>query len=184
MPENVMRWLWIFAWTYLVFVLQTAFVREMQIAGCVPHLVLTGLVLLTIRFPGRAGLFLAAGWGLLSDCVASGPLGTDIVTFILAAYAIRQFAPRSKLHSPARAGALAGLIVFAVLVVSTSLRMLADGRTPDLPALARYAAGSAIYSGAVVAAASLAARLVLRSPTGNDSAAPPAVSNKWRMLTE
>ena len=179
-----MRWLWIVMWTYLVFALHTGFAREMQIAGCVPHLMLAGLVLMTIRIPGRARHFVAAGWGIISDCLTEGRMGADVVAFVLAAYCIRCMSPRWNLESPLRAGMLSGLIVWAVIAVSTVVRMLPDGHLPGLALLGRHAAGSAIYTAVLVAAASRAARLLGRSPDRSDPAAVPTVLNKWRMLAE
>jgi len=73
--------------------------------------------------------------------------------------------------------------VWSAVAASASIRMLADRRTLDLATLAIPAAGSAIYTGILVAVISLAASLVARHPT-DDATAVPAVSNRWRMLTE
>jgi rod shape-determining protein MreD len=183
-----MRWLWIISWSYLIFVLHSGFARELRIGGCVPHLLLAGLILMTVRTAGslgtgRLGICLAALWGLLSDCLTDGRLGADVITFVLVAFVIRQMHARWGLTSPARAGVVTAALVAAALVASTSLRLLPDGRIPDLAALGTYAAGSAAYTGFLAALGSLAARIVWREPMGDDAAASPAVSNKWRMLT-
>jgi hypothetical protein len=62
--------------------------------------------------------------------------------------------------------------------------MPADGRILDLVTLAIPAAGSAIYTGVLVAVISLATSLVGRDLADDATAAVPAVSNRWRMLTE
>jgi hypothetical protein len=61
--------------------------------------------------------------------------------------------------------------------------MHADGRIASLSDFCLTALGSALYTGAVVGIASLAARFIGHSTT-SDSVAAPSVSNKWRMLTE
>jgi rod shape-determining protein MreD len=179
-----MRWLWIFASTYLLFVLQTGFARHLEIVGYAPHLVLAGIFCLAVRMPGRGGLVVAAGWGLVSDCLTDGRLGPDLVTFVLAAHFIQQLSCRWNLETPGRAGVLSAAIIWAVLVVSTALRTLPDGHIPNLAALARSAAGTAIYTSLLVAAATLAARLVRRSTNGSDTVPVATVSNQWRMLAE
>jgi len=179
-----MRWFWILAWTYLIFVLHTGLARSLAVGWCTPHLVLAGLVLLTVRMPGREGLVVAAGWGLLSDCLADGRLGPDVVSFVLATAVIRHLSCRWNLKSSEMAGAASGTIVWAALVVSAGLRMFPGGRILDLAGPVRFAAGPGLYTGVLIATATLAARLVARTPAGIDAAAAPAMSNKWRMLTE
>jgi rod shape-determining protein MreD len=179
-----MKWLWTIAATYLVFVLHSGFARELAIGGCAPHLILAGLVLMIVGANGSEGIALAAVWGVLSDCLVEGRLGADVVGFSLAAFAIRQLSGRWNLRAPWRAGAISVALVWGVVVASTSVWVLADGRTPELATLAVSAAGSAIYTGLLVAALSLAAQLVRRDATNDDADAVPLVSNKWKMLTE
>ena len=179
-----MRWLWIFAWTYLVFAVQTAFAGSLAIAGCAPHLVLAGVVLMTRRVPERAGLVVAAGWGLLSDCLTDGRLGPEIVAFVVAAALMSRLSGRWNLKSPGFSAAAGVAIVWVALVISAGLRMVPDGRIHALATLAGHAARSAIWTGALVAIATLAARLIISTPAESDPAATPAMSNKWRMLTE
>jgi len=179
-----MRWLWILAWTYLVFTVQTAFASSLAIGGCAPHLVLAGVVLMTRRVPERTGLVVAGVWGLLSDCLTDGRLGPDVVAFVLAAALMSRLSDRWNLKSPGISAAAGVAIVWVALVISAALRMVPDGRIHALATLAGHAARSAIWTGALVAIATLAARLVLRSPAESDPAATPPMSNKWRMLTE
>jgi rod shape-determining protein MreD len=183
-----MKWLAIIGWTYLVFVLHSAFAREVAIGACAPHVILAGLVLMILRLNGRDGIVLAAAWGFLSDCLVEGRLGADVAAFVLAACAVRHLCVRWNLRVPWRAGAFSIGVVWGAVIVSTGIRMLADGmlsdgRTLDLARLAIPTAGSAIYTGMLVAVISLAASLVGRDRAG-DATAAPAVSNKWRMLTE
>jgi rod shape-determining protein MreD len=179
-----MKWLWTIAWTYLVFVLHSGLAREAAVGGCAPHLVLAGLVLMVLRITGREAIALAAVWGFLSDCLVEGRLGVDVMFFVLTTMALRQLNARWNLRSPWRAAVVSMTFVWGELVASGSFRILAEGQTPDLPPLAHSAAGSAVYSGLLVAMLALAARLVARDAIDDDASAAPAVSNKWRMLTD
>jgi rod shape-determining protein MreD len=179
-----MKWLRFIGWTYLVFVLHSGFAREMAIGGCAPHLILAGLVLMILRTTGREAVALAAVWGLLSDCLVDGRLGADVLSFVLAAFALRQSSMRWNLRSPWRSGAISVVIVWGEFVASGSFRMLAEGQSPDFAALALSGPGPAVYTGLLVAGISLSARYVWGNPIDDDAAAVPAVSNKWRMLTE
>jgi len=179
-----MNWLWIIVWTYAVFVAHSGFARDLAICGCTPNLVLAGLVLMTVRTGGRQGLFLAAGWGLLLDGLGEGRLGVNFVALSLAALAVQQVQARWPSNADWRLGLLASVVVAIEFVASTSLRMLVGGQSPDLRLIVVHAAGTAVYSGVVVAALSFAAQMVSRQPAESSEAAAPTVSNKWRMLTE
>jgi hypothetical protein len=179
-----MKWLWIISWTYLVFVLHSGFAREVAVAGCTPNLILAGLVLMILRTTGLGAVALAALWGFLSDCLVEGRLGVDVVSFALTACAVRQVSAHWNMRSPWRAGAISTVLVWAALVASSSFRVLADARTPHLPTVALSATGSAVYTGLLVAILSQVVWLVWRDPNDDDAVVVPAVSNKWRMLTE
>lgn len=179
-----MKWLWTMGWTYLIYVLHSGFARELTIAGCTPHLVLAGLLLMTIRIGGRQGVLLAGGWGLLSDALSDGQLGADVACFACLVCMVQRLNARWNLSSPWRLGAISVVVVGAEVVASTSLRMSVGGQSLHLPTILAHAAGSALYTGLVVAVASFAAQIVLRQPAGTAGAAAPTVSNRWRMLTE
>src|SRR5262249_5596826 len=151
-----MKWLSISGWTYLIFVLHAGFARDVAIGACAPHLILAGLFLMVVRLNSRDGIALAAAWGFLSDCLVEGRLGADVVVFVVAAGAVRQLSGRWSLRAAWRAGAISTGVVWGAVVASTANRMLADGllahgRTLDLATLAIPAAGSAIYTGVLVA---------------------------------
>src|SRR5260370_22628206 len=145
-----MKWFWIIAWTYLIFVLQSSVARELVIGGCTPHLVLAGLILMAVRASTRNGLLLAALWGLLSDCLSDARLGADIIGFVLAALVVQWGSIRLGLSSPWRLGGLSSVLVWCAIVLSVGLRMHADGRIVSLSACYITALGSALYTGAVV----------------------------------
>ena len=178
-----MQWFWIVGWTYLIFVLQSSVAQGLSIGGCAPHLAPAGLILMAVRVSGRQGLLLAALWGLLSDCLSDARLGADIIGFVLTALVVQWCGMRVGQSSPWRLGGLSAVLIWCVSVLSAGLRMHADGRVASLWASSVTALGSALYTGAVVGIASLAARSAGRSTT-SESAAVPSVSNKWRMLTE
>ena len=178
-----MQWIWICAWTYLMFVLQSSMAHGLSIGGCAPHLVLAGLILMAVRLSGRNGLLLAALWGLLSDCLSDARLGADVIGFVLVTLVAQWGDVRLGLRSPWRLGGLSVVLVWSASVLSNGLRMHADGRLASFRSFCITALGSALYTGAIVGIASLVARFIDRKAT-SDSAAAPAVSNKWRMLTE
>lgn len=178
-----MKFISIAIWTYLLFVLQTGLARDLTIAGCVPNLILAGLFVILIRIGGQSGLLMAGGWGLLSDMLTDGRLGPDVVCFAVAASLVQHVHARWNLSSPWKLGILSSVLAGAVIVGSASLRMLADGISPDWPALGIYAVGSALYAGILVAAVSLAVRLVLGQSAEVAAAESRTVSNQWRMLT-
>jgi rod shape-determining protein MreD len=182
-PVFVVRWLLIFAWTYLVFVLQSSVARELAIGGCAPHLLLAGLILMTARVSGRTGLLLAAFWGLLSDCLSDARLGADVIGFVLIAWVVQWGGIRLGLSSPWRLGALSAVLIWCAGMLSACLQMHADGRVASLWAFCVISLRTGLYTGAVVGIASLAAHFIGRR-TARDLAAVPSVSNKWRMLTE
>jgi rod shape-determining protein MreD len=178
-----MQWLWIVAWTYLIFVLQSSVARELAMGGCAPHLALAGLTLMAARVSGRRGLLLAGSWGLISDCLSDERMGAGVIGFVLAALVVQQGGIRLDLSSPWRLGALSAAVVWCSIACSAWLRIEAHGRPDSLSSYCLAALGSALYTGALVGVASLARRFMGRQTT-RDSAAAPAVSNKWRMLTE
>jgi len=177
------RWLWIVLWTYLVFVLHAGFARELQIGKCTPHLALAGLIPLAVRASGRRGIVVAAVWGLLSDCLSDGRLGTDVIVFVLAACCTRRAGARWNLIAPWRTGVFSAVTAWGALVACASLRLLSAGGSPPFTALGLQAAGSAVYTGLLAALVALTARIVWRSTDGDESAPAPQVSNKWRMLS-
>ena len=179
-----MNWLRILLWTYAVFVAQSGLARDLAICGCTPHLVLAGLVLMTVRTGGRQGLLLAAGWGLFLDGLGEGRLGINLVALTLAALAVQEAQARWPSNAVWRLGLLASIVVAIEFVASKSLGMLLGGQSPDLRLIVAHAAGTAIYSGLVVASMSFVAQMVLRQAAESSGAAAPTVSNKWRMLTE
>jgi rod shape-determining protein MreD len=175
-----MRWVWIAAWTYLILVLHTGVARDLAIAGCAPHLLLAGLILLVVRTSVREGMILAAVWGLLSDCLAGDPLGPDVIAFTFVAYMIRR-ASRANHLAAWGMGLEWALCAWGALLVSMSLRMLGDGHVPAVAALPARTAGPAIYTAGLVAILSVAVRLVRGAPSSDEGG--PAVFNQWRRLT-
>jgi rod shape-determining protein MreD len=179
-----MKCLSIILWTYVVFVLHSALAARLAIGGCSPHLALVGLVLMAVRMGGRQGLLVAAGWGFLSDLLTGDRLGADVACFVAACFIVQCVGARWDLRSSWKVGALSIAVVWCVIAVTLSLRMLPDLRGPGGAALCAFASGSALYSGILVAAVSLLAKAVPRQPSRDAVTPSPSVSNKWRMLTE
>jgi rod shape-determining protein MreD len=179
-----MRWLKFTLWTYLVFVLHSAFSTILTVAGYTPNLLLAGLVVITCRIAGRQGLLAAALWGLLADCLTESRLGAGMVCFSLAAYLLQGGSMRWNGRIPWRIAAFSLPLTWAAMVGMAVLRAQTDGRPSDHYGLCIHAAGSAIYTAVVIVAAEIAVRLIRGSSTAGATIAAPTVSNRWKMLTE
>ncbi len=179
-----MYWLGITIWTYLVFVLQSAFASHLAIAGYAPQLVIAGLVLIVAHIAGRQGIFLAAIWGLISDCQTDGRIGLHLCCFVSLMFVTQQMHAWWKSSSPVKPGALAATFVFAHGIASVCFVRLLDGQPPEVSVVCVQAAGSALFTGLFVSGAVLAARFVVPRTPADVVGAAPTVSNKWHMLTE
>ena len=139
---------------------------------------------MTCRIAGRQGLLAAALWGLLADCLTDGRLGAGVVYFSLSTWVLKRFTGRRNSSVPWRVAVMSVPLIWAAIVGMAVLRGLSDGRPSDLRGLCVHAAGSAVYTGMVIAAAEFAIGFVRGSSTADAGIAAPTVSNKWKMLTE
>jgi rod shape-determining protein MreD len=178
-----MKWLTLVLWTYLVFVVQSGFASKLAIAGCSPHLVLAGLIVTILHFSARQAVLVAACWGLISDFLGDGRLGVDVALFALSAMVVQSVVVRKHLSSRVRLVTVTGILVWANVIGSASLRSVADGRGLTFAALCGRAAGSAVYTAALIALVSLSGAIVRRQSLADAVPAAPSVSNRWRMLT-
>ena len=179
-----MNWLKFTLWTYLIFALHSTVAPSLAFAGYVPNLVLAGLVIMTCRISGKAGLMAAALWGLLADCLADGPLGAGIACFSLSTWMLQRCTTRWRNNLSWRIAVVSAPLIWLDSVGMAYLRGQFGGHPADLPALCAFAAGSAIYTGLVIAVAESAKRIVRGTADEHVAVAGPTVSNKWRMLTE
>lgn len=178
-----MKWLTLILWTYLVFVVQSSFAWKLAIAGCSPHLMLAGLIVTTLHFSMRQAVLMGASWGLISDCLNDGRLGADVASFALTALAVHSVLVRKNPGSQVRLVALTGILVWSTIIGSAGLRNVHDVQGSALAALCGRAAGSAIYTAALVALVSLGGVIVRRPPLADAVPPAPSASNRWRMLT-
>jgi len=172
-----MNWLKFTIWTYIVFVMHSSVATSLAIAGCGPHLVAQ-------RMTPRQGLLAAALWGLLADCLTNGCLGAGVVGFSLSTWVLQRCLGRRNDGFLLRLVALSSPLIWADIVGMAVLRGLSDGHSVDLRAQCVQAAGSAAYTGILVAAAEFAIRYVRGNSAAAASLAVPTVSNRWKMLTE
>jgi len=179
-----MMWLWVIAWTYLIFVLHTGIAQTLAIGGCAPHLVLAGLVVMTVRLSARRGVLLAAGWGLLLDCLGEGRPGVHLVALTLATLTVQEVHSRWALYSPWRLGLVASVVAGALVAATASLPVFAGVPSADLRVILVHAAGSALTTGVAAAIIAYADQMVLRPPATAAGAKGPTVLNQWRMLTD
>jgi rod shape-determining protein MreD len=179
-----MNWLKFTLWTYLVFVLHSAVAARLAVAGYPPHLVLAGLILMARRMTPRQGLLAAALWGILTDCLTNGRLGAGIVCFSLTRWVLQRCLGRRSSSLPLRLAVCSTTLIWANIVGMAVLRGLSDGQAFDLRELCVTAAGSAVYTGIIIAAAEFANRYARGDSGGDDAVAAPTVLNRWKMLTE
>lgn len=177
-----MKWPIVIIATYAAFVLQTAVARDLAVCGFAPRLDLAALIVVTAQVGGVPALLLAAAWGFLADCFTAGPLGTNVACFAVLACALQRAVARWRIASARRLAAATVPLVWCC-VVAGELPRAATGAGPvDLGALALAAAGTALYTAVVVAAAAFALRVA--SPGENEPRRATRVLNNWRMLTE
>lgn len=163
--------------TYLVFALDSSLAPLMQIAGCRPHVAVAGLVFLSARVSGAAGIFTAAVWGLLADCLADRTLGVDLALFTLSALGLESIRQRGDVPSPVLAGVATFVIALAERAASGGLALLDGSPAADATAVCRYAVGSAAYTASVAIAVALIARLIIERQPGATSRLPRVANN-------
>lgn len=179
-----MNWLKLTLWTYFVFTLHSTLAVSLAVAGFTPHLVLAGLTLLVSRTTARQGLLTAALWGLLADCLTDGRSGAGVICFSLTTWILQKFMEPANYGPTWKILALSVPVTFANIVGTAALRTLADGHLVDLREFCLLAAGSAVFTGILVAIAEPAIRLVRGKGREEVGVVVPTVSNRWRMLTD
>lgn len=179
-----MKWFLVAPATYLVFALQTALADTLTVAGCVPNLALAGLLIMASRGSGWRQLVTAAAWGLIVDCLADGRLGPDLICCTACLLVFERCHQRWNLGSPWRLIAVSIPLVLLETAVTGALRATLDGRAVDWQRLAVFAVGSTTWTVIVVAGLAFAGVLVGHRGNEANGAAAPALSNRWRMLTE
>jgi len=170
--------------TYCVFVLQTSLADAWSVAGCVPNLPLAGLIVMAGLGPSRQRIVTAAAWGLIADCLADGRLGPALICFTVCFLVVERSHLRWGLGSPVRLIAISVPLVLLESLLTSALRVTLEGRPLDTGRLGFLALGSTAWTIAVVASLTIVVTFV--SNRSRDQSAPgaPALSNKWRMLTE
>jgi rod shape-determining protein MreD len=182
--SSVMKLLLTLIATYLVFVLQTSLADVWSIAGCVPNLPLAGVIVMAGLGSGRRRIVTAAAWGLIADCLADGRLGPALIGFSLCFLVIERCHLRWGLGSPVRLIAISVPLVLLESTVTSALRVTLERRPLDLGRLGFLALGSTAWTVAVIAGLTII--VTIASNRSRDRSVPgaPALSNKWRMLTE
>jgi rod shape-determining protein MreD len=179
-----MKWLLVAPATYLVFALQTSLADSLTVAGCVPNLPLAGLLLMAGHGTGWRGLVMAAVWGLIADCLADGRLGPDLICCTICLLVFEHGHAQWNLGSPWRLVAISIPLVLFESAATGAMRALLDGHAIDWQRLCLFAAGSSVWTVVVVAGLAFVGALVGRRAGTEGIEAAPAISNRWRMLTE
>jgi hypothetical protein len=123
-------------------------------------------------------------WGAISDGLAQGPLGIDVVGFVLAAWIIQIVRNRQASDSALMFGALTGAIAFSVSATSAGVREFIERQGVDLSLLLAWAGGKACTTAVLAVGLMLVRQIVMGRVPGADAAMTTRVSNRWRMLTE
>lgn len=169
---------------YSIVVLHSALARDLAVSGFAPHLILAGLVVITVHVSRAQGIFLAALLGLTADCLAEGRLGLNLIGWVIAAAILQRAASPRGVPVPWKLAASSMPLVWGLLFGGQWLGSLADGRNIALAVLAIQSAGAALYTALIVAVAAYAVRMLVPVATEHAAPAGPTVSNTWRMLTE
>jgi rod shape-determining protein MreD len=170
--------------TYCIFTLQTAIAGSLSVAGCVPNLVFAGLLVLAPRLTGSQRLVTAAVWGLIADCLADGRLGPDLVCCTICILVVERCQTRWQPAAPLTLIVLAIPLTLFESAATATLRLALDGRNLEWQRLCLGTAGSAVWTVCVVALLAVAANLIGNRTHDRSPPDAPALSNKWRMLTE
>jgi rod shape-determining protein MreD len=170
--------------TYAVFVLQTALAPEIALRGIPPQFVLGALVLLLPRVSRNEGLWLAATWGMLSDCLTSGRVGPGIATCVLMAAIITRICPSAWMLTSTGSALLAipllALLEFGLEVVRLSLA----SKSVPWNQIAIGTLGTALYTAVLIAVGNAFLNWAKRATRRPGRSADSPVMNSWRMLTE
>jgi len=89
---------WLIA-TYLLLVLQTMFGPALALGPFTPNLFAALFVPCCARWNTSSRIWSAAGWGFCVDLLGSGPLGINLIAFVLLAAAINHNYPRGMVSS-------------------------------------------------------------------------------------
>jgi rod shape-determining protein MreD len=169
--------------TYFVFVCETTLMPLLGWGTLAPRVVLAALVWAIWRCESPAGLLIAAGWGLIADGLSTGPLGIDVVAYVVAAAVVQSIRERSP-DSPWVIAITTCLIAFAVPIAGMSLQRAIVQQPLDVESLCLAAAGSAGSTAVLTAILLCVWRMMFGRRTKPDNDSVAHVSNRWRMLTE
>lgn len=171
-------------WTYAVFVLHTALGADLAVLQVGPPLIVTALLVTVDMLDDDSAMILAAIWGFLADAVSAGPLGIELVAFLVAALLVRYWRQVFSIQSSMAGALLVGMLAGVETGVATAIRELNSTQSAHWPAVGMHAAVSLVYA-LPIAFVMLWICQRLRSVSvwneGPTSAAN--VSNSWRMLT-
>jgi rod shape-determining protein MreD len=169
--------------TYVVFVCETSLLPLLGWGAFAPRPVFAALVWSVWRSESRMGLLIAAICGLIADGLSTGPLGIDVVVYVVAAGIVQSIRARSA-NSTWVIGATTALIAFAIPVAGISLRRAIEQQSSEIERLCLAAAGSACSTAVLAAILFCTGRLVFGRPAIMDNGSIAHVANRWRMLTE
>lgn len=169
--------------SYVAIVAETSIAPLLGWGALTPRPVLAALVCIVWRANGRAGLLLAAVWGLIADGLSTGPLGVDVILFVVAAAVVQTL----RVRLPSRSlviGFFAGVMAFLVPIAGTSVRLAVENQTIDWERMCIAAAGTACSTGLLATTLVFAWHVLFGRDANVDHESIAHVSNRWKMLTE
>lgn len=173
--------------SYLAFVWQAALRPELAWNGHAPNFLALALLLLMWSLTDIPALIAAAGLGLLSDCLATRSLGTDMLCFLAVANLMQTVCPPRLVRHP---GWLLGLVCLTTILIEVStmaLRGTLDHELTkvDSPALNYWrwgltAVGDGFYTTLLATLPVLG--MIAWGHRMSNSGSQPAL-NRWHRLT-
>jgi rod shape-determining protein MreD len=99
--------------------------------GLRPHLLALALVYWALESPGRGGMALAWGVGLLADVVAGTLLGEQALRMAVLVFLVQRFRAQLRFFPLWQQSAAVGLLLLNDLALMASIRLIAGAGLPD-----------------------------------------------------
>lgn len=159
----MIRHMFLILLTYVALVLDAGSGGWALPEGTAPQFLLMAAAIALLLCDGAVAIFWAAGIGLLSDALSSGPMGLNVVLLANLAFFSQLFSTRSLRDSAFASGAVVWVFVTLAAASSLLLRSLLHGDAIDIAYLGQYAAGRAGGSAALFLMVMLSWKTVSRS---------------------
>ena len=170
--------------TYVLFALQSTAAAELAIGGFTPQFVWGALFVWGSRFPRAKGVILAALWGLLSDALAGGRLGPNLIGFVAAVLVLQHLRSMRFLLTPVAIALISLPSVFLTQMIAGCFQYWIEGVKFAPVALTVHSAGEALYTACIIGIAASLRDLFSGNQNISLTPAAPQITQSWRMLTD